>query len=108
MTLLYVTVTQTYIISGPSGPQPGLRHIRCSRSGGRRAEARFAAQAARRGIRIRQRLSTIVIGRVHMSGLLRFAAALAIAVATVTPASAQEPVPAGHVKTVAGTATIVR
>ena len=43
-----------------------------------------------------------------MSGLLRLAAALAIVVATVTPASAQEPVPAGHVKTVAGTATIVR
>lgn len=43
-----------------------------------------------------------------MSGLLRFAAAFAMAMAAVTPASAQEAVPAGHVKTVAGAATIVR
>lgn len=43
-----------------------------------------------------------------MTGLSRCAAALAIVVATVVPASAQAPVPAGHVKTVSGAATIVR
>lgn len=43
-----------------------------------------------------------------MKGLLRFAAGLAMVVAAVTPASAQQLAPAGHVKTVSGTATIVR
>jgi len=43
-----------------------------------------------------------------MKGLLRLAAGLAMVVAAVTPASAQQPVPAGHVKTVSGTAMIVR
>ena len=43
-----------------------------------------------------------------MSGLLRFAAGLAFVVAGVTPVYAQAPAPAGHVKTVSGTATIVR
>jgi hypothetical protein len=43
-----------------------------------------------------------------MTGLVRLAAALAITVAAAVPASAQEPAPAGHVKTVSGTATIVR
>jgi hypothetical protein len=43
-----------------------------------------------------------------MTGLLRVLAGLAIVVAAVSPASAEEPVPAGHVKTVSGAATIVR
>lgn len=44
-----------------------------------------------------------------MRGLLRIAAAgVTIMIATVTPVLAQQPVPAGHVKTVSGTATIVR
>ena len=44
-----------------------------------------------------------------MRGLLRSAAGLAIVmVTTVVPVSAQEAVPAGHVKTVSGTAMIVR
>ncbi len=43
-----------------------------------------------------------------MTGLLRFLAGLAMVVAAVTPAAAAEPVPAGHVKTVSGAATIVR
>src|SRR5436309_1928986 len=47
-------------------------------------------------------------GRNQMTGLIRLAAALAIVVAAAVPASAQAPVPAGHVKTVSGAATIVR
>ena len=44
-----------------------------------------------------------------MSGLLRKAAAVAILVAAGTvPAAAQQPVPAGHIKTVSGSAFIVR
>jgi len=43
-----------------------------------------------------------------MSGLLRLAATLAIVVAVATPVYAQAPAPAGHVKTVSGTAMIVR
>jgi len=44
-----------------------------------------------------------------MRGVLRSAAGLAIVMVTmVVPVSAQEAVPAGHVKTVSGTATIVR
>jgi len=43
-----------------------------------------------------------------MSGLFRTLAGLAMVVGAVTPVSAQQPVPAGHVKTVSGTATIVR
>jgi hypothetical protein len=43
-----------------------------------------------------------------MSGLLRLAAALAIVVGLATPVYAQAPAPAGHVKTVSGTAMIVR
>ena len=42
-----------------------------------------------------------------MTGLVRIAAGLAIVVGASTPVSAQ-PVAAGHVKTVSGTATIVR
>ena len=43
-----------------------------------------------------------------MTGLVRFVVGLAMVVAAVTPASAAEAVPAGHVKTVSGAATIVR
>src|SRR5262245_46020966 len=43
-----------------------------------------------------------------MSGLLRFVAALTFVMAAATPVSAQQQVPAGHVKTVSGTAMIVR
>jgi hypothetical protein len=43
-----------------------------------------------------------------MTVFFRLLAALAMAVAAVTPASAAEPVPAGHVKTVSGGATIIR
>jgi hypothetical protein len=43
-----------------------------------------------------------------MSRLLQSMAALAMVVAAVTPASAQAPVPAGHIKNVTGTVTIVR
>jgi hypothetical protein len=43
-----------------------------------------------------------------MRGLLRIAASVAIVVAAATPVAAQQPVPAGHIKTVSGTAMIVR
>jgi len=43
-----------------------------------------------------------------MSFLLWLAAGIAFVVAGVTPVMAQAPAPAGHVKTVMGTATIVR
>lgn len=43
-----------------------------------------------------------------MNGLQRFAAGLAIVVASAAPVAAQAPVAAGHVKTVSGTAVIVR
>ena len=43
-----------------------------------------------------------------MSGLLRTVGALAIVVGMAAPAAAQQPVPAGHVKTVTGTAYVVR
>jgi len=44
-----------------------------------------------------------------MERLLRIAAGVAIAfAAAATPVSAQQPAPAGHVKTVSGSATIVR
>ena len=43
-----------------------------------------------------------------MSGVLRFVGVLAFVVAAVTPVSAQQPAPAGHIKTVSGTAFIVR
>ena len=43
-----------------------------------------------------------------MTGLVRLVVGLAMVMAAVTPASAAEPVPAGHVKTVSGAATIVR
>lgn len=44
-----------------------------------------------------------------MNGVLRSAAGLAIVmVVTAAPVSAQEPAPAGHIKTVSGTAVIVR
>ena len=43
-----------------------------------------------------------------MSGLLRSAACLGFLLAAVAPAAAQQPVPAGHVKTVSGTVSIVR
>jgi hypothetical protein len=43
-----------------------------------------------------------------MSALLRSASVLAFLLAAVTPVSAQQPVPAGHVKTVKGSAFIVR
>ena len=43
-----------------------------------------------------------------MNGLLRSVVALAFVVAAATPVSAQQAVPAGHIKTVTGTATIVR
>jgi len=44
----------------------------------------------------------------HMNGLLRFAASVGLVVAAATPVSAQQAVPAGHIKTVTGSATIVR
>src|SRR3954462_14497320 len=44
----------------------------------------------------------------HMRSLLRSAAALALVFAAVTPAAAQQPVPAGHIKTVSGGAFLVR
>ena len=43
-----------------------------------------------------------------MSGLHRFGGVLAIVLATVTPVSAQQPVPAGHIKTVSGAAFVLR
>lgn len=44
-----------------------------------------------------------------MSGLLRSVGALAIVLAAAAPAAAQQqPVPAGHIKTVTGTAYVVR
>ena len=43
-----------------------------------------------------------------MSGLLRTVGALAIVVGLAAPAAAQQPVPAGHVKTVTGAAFVVR
>jgi hypothetical protein len=43
-----------------------------------------------------------------MSGFPRFAIGIAIVVGAVTPVYAQQPLPAGHIKTVSGTATIVR
>lgn len=43
-----------------------------------------------------------------MRGLLRFVTGLAMVMAAATPVSAQEPLPAGHVKTVSGAAMIVR
>jgi hypothetical protein len=43
-----------------------------------------------------------------MRSLLRSAAALALVFAAVTPAAAQQPVPAGHIKTVSGGAFLVR
>jgi hypothetical protein len=43
-----------------------------------------------------------------MSGLLRSVGVVAIVLAAVTPAAAQQPVPAGHIKTVSGTAFVVR
>lgn len=43
-----------------------------------------------------------------MSGLLRIAGAVAIVIAAAVPVSAQQPVPAGHIKTVSGAALIVR
>lgn len=43
-----------------------------------------------------------------MSGLLRTVGALAIVVGMAAPAAAQQPVPAGHVKTVTGAAYVVR
>ena len=43
-----------------------------------------------------------------MSGLLRSMVAVAIVLAAVTPVSAQQAVPAGHIKTVSGGAFVVR
>ena len=43
-----------------------------------------------------------------MNGLLRSAAAVAFVFATVTPAAAQQPAPAGHIKKVSGAAFVVR
>jgi len=43
-----------------------------------------------------------------MTGLVRLMVGIVLVAATVAPASAQEPAPAGHVKTVSGAATIVR
>jgi hypothetical protein len=43
-----------------------------------------------------------------MSGLLRSVGAFAIVLAAAAPAAAQQPVPAGHIKTVTGTAYVVR
>jgi hypothetical protein len=43
-----------------------------------------------------------------MNGLLRFAVGVAMVVAAATPVYAQAQSPAGHIKTVSGTATIVR
>lgn len=43
-----------------------------------------------------------------MGGVLRVVGVLAFVVAAVTPVSAQQPVPAGHIKTVSGTAFVVR
>ena len=43
-----------------------------------------------------------------MSGLLRCLVGLAMVVGAVTPVAAQQPVPAGHIKTVSGAAAIVR
>jgi hypothetical protein len=43
-----------------------------------------------------------------MSGVLRVVGVLAFVMAAVTPVSAQQPVPAGHIKTVSGTAFVVR
>jgi hypothetical protein len=44
----------------------------------------------------------------HMSGLLRSAGVLAIVLSAAAPVSAQQAVPAGHIKTVSGTAFVVR
>jgi len=43
-----------------------------------------------------------------MSGLLQTVGALAIVVGLAAPAAAQQPVPAGHIKTVTGAAYVVR
>jgi len=43
-----------------------------------------------------------------MSGVFRSAAVLVFILAAVTPVAAQQPVPAGHIKTVSGTAFVVR
>jgi len=43
-----------------------------------------------------------------MSGLLRSMVAVAIVLAAATPVSAQQAVPAGHIKTVSGAAFVVR
>lgn len=43
-----------------------------------------------------------------MSGLLRSVGAVAIVLAAAAPVAAQQPVPAGHIKTVSGTAFVVR
>jgi hypothetical protein len=43
-----------------------------------------------------------------MSGAVRSVGVLAFVLAAVTPVSAQQPVPAGHIKTVSGTAFVVR
>ena len=43
-----------------------------------------------------------------MSGLLRTVGALAIVVGLAAPAAAQQPAPAGHIKTVTGAAYVVR
>lgn len=43
-----------------------------------------------------------------MHGLIRCVGVVAIVVSTSTPAAAQQPLPAGHVKTVVGSAFIVR
>jgi len=43
-----------------------------------------------------------------MSGLLRCLVGFAMVVGAVTPVAAQQPAPAGHIKTVSGTAAIVR
>ena len=43
-----------------------------------------------------------------MSGLQRFGGVLAVVLASVTPVAAQQPVPAGHIKTVSGAAFVLR
>ncbi len=43
-----------------------------------------------------------------MSGLQRFGGVLAVLLASVTPVAAQQPAPAGHIKTVSGAAFLVR
>jgi hypothetical protein len=43
-----------------------------------------------------------------MSGLQRFGGVLAVVLASVTPVAAQQPVAAGHIKTVSGAAFVLR